>query len=134
MSVSEQVFETGDAMSVAFPLEYETCRPSLHVVPDEPARATPGVGPRRSRVAWVAAAAVVAVLLVLLAMPLRALGGSTLADVTPAPGADYIVKPGDTLLSVATRADPLHARVLAAQLAREVGSDVVVPGEHLHIP
>jgi hypothetical protein len=132
--VSEQVFETGDAMSVAFPLEFEACRPRLYAVPDLPEQVEPRALVRRRRLVWVATIAFVAVLLVLLALPVRALGGSTLAQVTPAPGADYIVKPGDTLLSVATRADPLHARVLAAQMAREVGSNVVVPGEHLHIP
>jgi hypothetical protein len=133
--VSEQVFETGDAMSVAFQLEYEARRPWLYVVPDLPAPAEPSAPVRRRRrLVWVAVVAVVAVLLVLLALPVRALGGSTLAQVTPAPGVDYIVKPGDTLLSVASRADPAHARVVAAQMAREVGSEVVVPGEHLHIP
>jgi hypothetical protein len=82
----------------------------------------------------VAAVGLVAVLLVLLALPVRAFGGSTLAQVAPAPGADYIVKPGDTLISIATRADPARARILTAQIAREIGSSVVVPGEHLHIP
>ncbi len=118
-------------MSVAFEFEYETCRPRLYALPDLPARSAPTPLVRRRRVVLVA---VVAVLLVLLALPVRALGGSTLAQAAPALGADYIVKPGDTLASIASRADAAHARTLAAQLAREVGSKVVVPGEHLHIP
>ncbi len=119
-------------MSVAFEVEYEACRPKLYALPDLPARPAPIPQVRRRR--RVVLVAVVAVLLVLLALPVRALGGSTLAQAAPALGADYIVKPGDTLSSIAFRADPAHARTLAAQLAREVGSSVVVPGEHVHIP
>ena len=78
--------------------------------------------------------AVVLTLLVLLALPIRAIGGSTLAQSAPAPGQEYIVKAGDTLASIATRADPSHAIALDGQLAREVGSTVVVPGEHIFIP
>ena len=118
-------------MSVAFELEYEACGPALYALPDLPARAAPSPLVRRRRVVLVL---VVAVLLVLLALPLRALGGSTLAQATPAPGADYIAKPGDTLASIASRADPAHAASLASLMAREIGSNVVVPGEHLHIP
>ncbi len=121
-------------MSVAFGLEYEACRPRLYALPDLPARSAPTPLVRRRRVVLVAVVAVVVLLLVLLALPVRALGGSTLAQAAPALGADYIVKPGDTLASIASRADAAHARTLAAQLAREVGSNVVVPGEHLHIP
>ena len=44
------------------------------------------------------------------------------------------MKAGDTLASIATRADPAHAASLSEQLAREVGSTVVVPGEHVFIP
>ncbi len=121
-------------MSVAFELEYEACRPRLYAFPGLTARTVPTSVVRRRRVLLVAAAGLVAVLLVLLALPLRSFGGSTLAQVTPAPGADYIVKPSDTLASIAIRTDPAHAPILAAQMAREVGSSVVVPGEHLRIP
>ncbi len=118
-------------MSVAFELEYEACRPRLYALPDLPARVAPTPLVRRRRVVLVV---VVAALLVLLALPVRALGGSTLAQVTPAPGADYIARPGDTLVSIASQADPAHAATLAAQMAREIGSNVVVPGEHVQIP
>jgi hypothetical protein len=90
---------------------------------------------RRRRVVSAAVlAAFVLVLLTLLALPVRALGGSTLAQDPAAPGQEYIVKAGDTLTSIAAQADPVHRAWMAAQLARETGSAVVVPGEHLFIP
>ncbi len=118
-------------MSVAFELEYEVCRPRLHALPVQAARTAPSPRVRRRRVVL---AAMVVTLLVLLALPIRSLGGSTLAQAAPAQGQEYIVKAGDTLASIATRADPTQAALLAGQLAREVGSNVVVPGEHVFIP
>jgi hypothetical protein len=82
----------------------------------------------------VAVGAVLAILLVLLALPIRALGGSTLAQAAPAQGQEYIVKAGDTLTSIANRADPAHAASLTGQLVRETGTSLVVPGEHIFIP
>jgi hypothetical protein len=73
-------------------------------------------------------------LLVLLALPIQAFGGSTLAQAAPSQGQVYVVKAGDTLASIAARANPTRAGVLTQQLAREVGSTVVVPGEHVFIP
>ncbi len=118
-------------MTVAYELDFETCRPRLYVVPDQPARTAPSPRVRRRRLA---AGAVVALLLVLLALPIRALGGSTLAQAAPAQGQEYIVKAGDTLASIATRADPAHPASLAGQLVRETGTPSVVPGEHIFIP
>ena len=118
-------------MSVAFELEFEACRPRLYALPDQPARTAPSPRVRRRRVVL---AAVVLGLLVLLALPIRALGGSTLAQAAPASGQVYVVKQGDTLASIAAQADPARAGALAQQLAREVGSNVVVPGEHVFIP
>jgi hypothetical protein len=128
---SEQVFEQGDAMSVAFELEIEACRPRLHVLTDQSARTAPSPRVRRRRVV---AAAVVATLLLLLALPIRSLGGSTLAQAAPAQGQEYIVKAGDTLASIAAQAYPSHVALLNEQLAHEIGSTVVVPGEHIFIP
>ena len=118
-------------MSVAFELEFEACRPRLYVLPDRPARtaSTPRVLRRR-----VVLAAVVLGLLVLLALPIRALGGSTLAQVPPSKGQVYVVKAGDTLASIAAQADPGRAGTLTQTLVREVGSTIVVPGEHVYIP
>jgi diacylglycerol kinase family enzyme len=79
-------------------------------------------------------AALVVALLVLLALPIRVLGGSTLAQAAPVQGREYIVKAGDTLTSIAVQADPGHASALVARLVGEVGSTVVVPGEHIFIP
>jgi Tfp pilus assembly protein FimV len=122
-------------VSVAFELEFEACRPRLHALSDQPARTAPPPRVRRRRVVLAfALVAFVLSLLSLLALPVRALGGSTLAQDPAAPGQEYVVKAGDTLGSIARRADPAHRVALVQQLARETGSTVVVPGEHLFIP
>jgi hypothetical protein len=118
-------------MTVAYELDFETYRPQLYAVPEQPVRTA--VSPRVLR-RRVAVGAVLALLLVLLALPIRALGGSTLAQAAPAHGQEYIVKAGDTLASIATRADSAHAASLTGQLARETGTSSVVPGEHIFIP
>jgi Tfp pilus assembly protein FimV len=118
-------------MTVAYELDFETYRPQLYVVPDQAERTAPSPQIRRRRVA---VGAVLAILLVLLALPIRALGGSTLAQAAPAQGQEYIVKAGDTLTSIANRADPAHAASLTGQLVRETGTSLVVPGEHIFIP
>jgi len=122
-------------MSVACELAFETYGPRLYVLPDQPARLAPSPRVRRRRVVLAAVlGAFVLVLLILLALPVRALGGSTLAQDPAAPGQEYIVKAGDTLSSIAAQADPVHRASMVLQLARETGSTVVVPGEHLFIP
>ncbi len=118
-------------MSVAFELEFEVCRPRLYALPDQPARTAPTPRVRRRRVVL---GAVVLGLLVLLALPIQALGGSTLAQAPPSTGQVYVVKTGDTLASIAVQANPTRADALTQELAREVGSSVVVPGEHVFIP
>jgi Tfp pilus assembly protein FimV len=118
-------------MTVAYELDFETYRPQLYVVPDQPVRTAASPQVRRRRVVVGAA---LAILLVLLALPIRALGGSTLAQAAPAHGQEYVVKAGDTLASIANRADPAHAGLLTGQLARETGTSSVVPGEHIFIP
>ena len=118
-------------MTVAYELDFETYRPRLYVLPDQPARTAPSPRVRRRRVV---VGAVAVTLLVLLALPIRSFGGSTLAQAAPAQGQDYIVKVGDTLSSIATRADPARATSLTGQLARETGTSQVVPGEHIFIP
>jgi hypothetical protein len=128
---SEQVFGKGDAMSVAFELEYEIFQPRLQLVVDRPERPSRQVQVRRRRLL---VAAVAAVLLILLMLPIRALGGSTLAAAGPTQGQEYIVKSGDTLASIALRADRGDAAGMVARLASETGSRVVVPGERIAIP
>src|SRR3984957_6032046 len=112
-------------MTVAYELDFETYRPRLYVLPDQSARLPPSPRVRRRRV--VVGAAVVT-LLVLLALPIRAFGGMTLAQATPTQGQVYVVKAGDTLASIATRADPAHATSLTGQLTHETGTSLVVPG------
>ena len=117
-------------MTVAYELDFETYRPQLSVVPDQAERTAANPQVRRR----VVVGAVLAILLVLLALPIRALGGSTLAQAAPAQGQEYIVKAGDTLSSIAVRADPAHAVSMTGQLVRETGTSLVVPGEHIFIP
>ena len=118
-------------MTVAYELDVETYRPRLYVLPDPSGRTAPSSRVRRRRIAL---ATVVVALLVLLALPIRSFAGSTLAQAGPAQGQEYIVKAGDTLASIANRADPAHAASLTGQLARETGTGLVVPGEHIFIP
>jgi hypothetical protein len=85
---------------------------------------------------------IVLVALVLLAMPLRALGAVTLdGRATPngtvaglAPGALYVVQAGDTMTSIARRVNPAAAPAIARELVASTGSSTVVPGEHVVIP
>ena len=118
-------------MTVAYELDFEEYRPRLYVVTDHPTRTAPSPRVRRRRVV---VAAFVVGLLALLALPIRSLGGSTLAQAAPAHGQEYVVKAGDTLTSIADRADPAHAASLTGQLVRETGTNLVVPGEHIFIP
>jgi hypothetical protein len=120
-------------MSVAIDYGYEfpALRPQLRLVPSHPVRAA---GPVQIRQRRLILAAVVAILLVLLMLPLQALGGATLADAGPAVGQTYIVKAGDTLTSIAQRTGVTNVPALIAKLAAETGSTVVVPGEHIRIP
>jgi hypothetical protein len=128
---SEQTFERGGAMSVALELEYEEFYPPLQVVADVPHRVTPSARVRHRRLALIA---VGAVLLVLLMLPIRALGGQTVAGSSPTQGQEYVVRSGDTIASIAAQVDGGHVAGLAQQLTTEAGSSVLVPGEHLLIP
>ena len=128
---SEHVFEKGDAMSVALELEYEEFYPRLQVVPDVPGRTGPSARVQRRRIIL---GVIVAVLLVLLMLPIRALGGQTIAGSAPTAGQEYVVQSGDTLASIAQRVGGGNVAALERQLAGEAGSTVLVPGEHLLIP
>jgi hypothetical protein len=123
---SEQVFGKGAAVSVALELEYEAFYPRLRVVP-EPPRRLPSrrVQHRRLLLGLVAVG-----LLVLLALPIRAIGGHTIAGSAPAAGQVY----GDSLTSIARQVAPDHTPSLVLRLAAETGSSTIVPGEHLLIP
>ena len=77
--------------------------------------------------------------LALLALPLGGFGGAshTTESASAAqihPGA-YVVRAGDTLWSIAQRTDPTgDPRPMVSQLAAEIGSYNVVPGEQVTIP
>ena len=128
---SEHVFEKGGAMSVALELEYEVAYPRLRVVAPVPGRRSPSAPVQRRRVVL---GVVVVVLLVLLMLPLRSLGGKTIAGAAPTAGQEYVVRPGDTVASIAARVDASNVTGMEQRLTSETGSTVVVPGEHLLIP
>jgi nucleoid-associated protein YgaU len=83
--------------------------------------------------------AAMVLLLVGLALPLGGTGGHSHATGpalagTPGP-VSYTVRPGDTLWSIAERADPNgDPRSLVAKLASQDGSDQVVPGQRIEVP
>ena len=119
-------------MSVALEVEYEAFHPRLQVVPDVPGRTAPSARVQKRR--RVILGVVVVVLLVLLMLPIRALGGRTIAGSAPTAGQEYVVRSGDTLASIAERVGGDNVSGLERQLAGEAGSTVLVPGEHLLIP
>jgi LysM repeat protein len=76
-----------------------------------------------------------------LSLPVSALAGapSTVprgVTAGAAPGQTvYVVRPGDTLWSIAWKFDRGgDLRPMAEAIARETGSDTVLPGEHILIP
>lgn len=82
-------------------------------------------------------------MLVLLALPLQALGGITATGKTAPGGVPsglvdgtlYVVQPGDTVASVAHQLNPSgNQAVLQSEIREVVGSSVLVPGEHLLLP
>ncbi len=79
---------------------------------------------------------VLAAVLGVLAMPIGAIAGTSGASGGAlVVGATYVVRPGDTLWSIATRLDPgRDPASLVTRMAAETGSRAVVPGEHLVLP
>jgi hypothetical protein len=79
---------------------------------------------------------------VLLAVPGHAFGGVTNVGVASdeatssllAPGMVYVVGAGDTLSSIATKINPWSPKNAERALTKELGSSVVIPGEHVLIP
>ena len=94
---------------------------------------------RRNRLG---AGLVLALAIGILAVPGHVFGATTGAGLpsdlatssTLASGMDYVVQPGDSLTSIAREMNPLNPREARALLVRELGSQVVVPGEHVLIP
>lgn len=91
-------------------------------------------GRARGRSRRLALLVLVAGLLTALALPLRDLGG-TAPNPPLRAGATYVVRPGDTLASIARELGaPAQRRALIADMASETGSHTVVAGEHIVLP
>lgn len=93
---------------------------------------------RRRRIGRLCCALAAVVMLSLLALPAgpaRARGIGPGAGGRLSAGAAYVVRPGDTLWSIASRVDPSgDPRPLVADMAREVGGDTIFPGQRLVLP
>ncbi len=77
--------------------------------------------------------------LALLAIPLGGFGGAShtteSASAAQIHGSTYIVRPGDSLWSIAERVDPNgDPRPLVSEMASELGTFTVIPGEQITIP
>jgi hypothetical protein len=77
--------------------------------------------------------------LALLAFPLSGSGGTShttgSASAAPLHPGTYVVRAGDSLWSIAERVDPSgDPRPIVSQLASELGTYTVVPGEQVTIP
>jgi hypothetical protein len=131
----------------------EVVPPHLRLVSSEPMlrsfREGPALAERRrirarlrQRRHRLGAAVVIVGALVILAMPGHTFGGSTgsglstdLADSSVlASGMNYVVQLGDTVGSIAKNMNPTDPSQARALLVHELGSSVVVPGEHVLIP
>ncbi|HQU00488.1 MAG TPA: LysM peptidoglycan-binding domain-containing protein [Acidimicrobiales bacterium] len=88
------------------------------------------------------AALALALALGVLAMPGTSFGGVTntglptdlATSAVLAPGTSYVVQPGDTVETIATKINPLNPTLARVALVRELDSNVVVVGEHVLIP
>jgi hypothetical protein len=80
--------------------------------------------------------------LTILALPGHTFGATTGAGLSTdlatssalASGMNYVVQPGDTMSSIARNVNPVQPSIARALLIHELGSSVVVPGEHVLIP
>jgi hypothetical protein len=130
------------------PLEADD-RPLLRVVTSAPLRHGPSLAQRRGARARMLrrrrrTLAVLAICagLVILSWPGHAFGGVTGAGLSTdlanssvlASGMDYVVQPGDTVSSIAAMMNPPDPALARSILVRQLGSGVVVAGEHVVIP
>ena len=129
------------------PMPSGNCGRQLRVVPPpRPSDRHPAVLARRRRQRVrrrrVLLAGVSGIALVALALPWGGAGGHPLATPGPVlagaalrPGSTYVVQPGDTIWSIAERLDPNgDPRAIVTRLEAAVGSDVLQPGERIHLP
>jgi hypothetical protein len=115
-------------------------RPIRQGVPLRQRRLARDLARRRRHRALVAL--VVCGALVVLAMPGHLLGATSGTGLSNdlasssvlASGMDYVVQPGDTVNTIARDMNPTNPGEARLVLIRELGSSVVVPGEHVLIP
>ena len=96
----------------------------------------------RQRRQRLAATLVVLGALTILALPGHVYGATTGAGLSTdlanssvlASGMNYVVQPGDTINSMARDMNPTDPAEAQSLLVHELGSSVVVPGEHVLIP
>jgi LysM domain len=101
----------------------------------QPSRRRTSMAVRRRRTLLAATA----LLLVGLALPLSGTGGHShptgSAPAETVGAVSYTVQPGDSLWTIAERVSPTSdPRPLVAQMASELGSATVVPGERITVP
>ena len=134
----------GDGSSVGWVEPSSWPRPVRATRPEAVVRPRTRISSRARR-RRLALAAVLVIVLLALAAPVSAFGGRPLAHPTiagaGAPTAPrthqqvYVVRPGDTLRSIATRLAPgTDPAPLARTLASELGSASIFPGERLVLP
>ena len=104
------------------------------------ARRAPAVYRRRRAIAFVLGVTVLAAVVLALHGLLVSFGGGPLTTSerpggAPPPAAVYVVQPGDTFWTIATRIRPGEdPRPLVAQLVAAHGSPVLLAGERLRLP
>ena len=97
---------------------------------------------RRKRRIRLYAGLILAGALVILLMPGAAFGGVTGTGLSTdiassaelASGMVYVVQPGDTLSSISKMVNPVSPQKARTVLAAQLGSSVVITGEHILIP
>ena len=90
---------------------------------------------RRRRVAVSLLAGLALTFLVLSQDPSTPRSGSILSSSSAlSAGQTYVVQGGETLSTIARLVNPEHPSIALASLQKQIGSTVVIPGEHLLIP
>jgi hypothetical protein len=87
---------------------------------------------RRRRVVAALSLGLVATFLIL--SPAPAGSGALSSSSALSAGQTYVVQGGETLSTIARLVNPEHPSIAYSALRKEIGSTVVIPGEHLLIP
>jgi hypothetical protein len=90
---------------------------------------------RRRRVVAALSLGLVATFLILSPAPSASAGSGALSSSSAlSAGQTYVVQGGETLSTIARLVNPEHPSIAYSALRKEIGSTVVIPGEHLLIP